>query len=147
MAGVKKLRVNVTVPEGFAPGDTFVIEVEVPSARGRQRTVKPIDEMTQEELKREIINAGSVLYKAQKRGADEEIIERNKARLEAAKALMDEKYPRQARKKGPKGSVILQADARILTQDELDHPERYMDDDESYVPDNSEYADVENAEI
>ena len=89
MAGVKKLRVNVTVPEGYAPGDTFVIEVEVPSARGRQRTVKPIDEMTQEELKREIINAGSVLYKAQKRGADEEIIERNKARLEAAKPLMD----------------------------------------------------------
>lgn len=143
MAGAKKLRVNVTVPEGFAPGDTFVIEVEVPSARGRQRTVKPIDEMSQEELKREIINAGSVLYKAQKRGADEDIIERNKARLEAAKALMAEKFPKQVKQKGPKGSVIMQADARILTQDELDHPEKYMDDDESYVPDNSEYEDVE----
>ena len=102
---------------------------------------------TKEELKREIINAGSVLYKAQKRGADEEVIERNKARLEAAKALMNEKYPHQARRKGRKSSTIIQADARVLTQDELDHPERYMDDDETYVPDNSEYTDVENAEI
>lgn len=130
MANAKKLRVNVTVPEGFAPGDTFVIEVEVPAGRGRTRNTKPIKEMTREELKREIINAGSVLYKAQKRGADEEVIARNQERLDAAKALMEEKFPKPERVSRPKGSngpVIMQAEARVLSQDEIDHPENYME--------------------
>lgn len=127
MATAKKLRVNVTVPEGFQPGDTFVIEVEVPSVRGRQRVSKPIDEMSHEELKREIINAGSVLYKAQKRGADEEVIARNQARLDAAKALMEEKFPKQTKRHTANGTVIMQADARIITQDEIDHPENYAE--------------------
>lgn len=130
MANAKKLRVNVTVPEGFAPGDTFVIEVEVPAGRGRTRNTKPIEEMTREELKREIINAGSVLYKAQKRGADEDIIARNQERLDAAKALMEEKFPKPERVSRPKGStgpVIMQAEARVLSQDEIDHPENYME--------------------
>lgn len=134
MANAKKLRVNVTVPEGFAPGDTFVIEVEVPAGRGRTRNTKPIEEMTREELKREIINAGSVLYKAQKRGADEDVIARNQARLDAAKALMEEKFPkpeRVARPKGSNGPVIMQAEARILSQDEIDHPENYMEADDT----------------
>lgn len=134
MANAKKLRVNVTVPEGFAPGDTFVIEVEVPAGRGRTRNTKPIEEMTREELKREIINAGSVLYKAQKRGADEDVIARNQARLDAAKALMEEKFPKPERVSRPKGSngpVIMQAEARILSQDEIDHPENYMEADDT----------------
>lgn len=134
MANAKKLRVNVTVPEGFAPGDTFVIEVEVPAGRGRTRNTKPIEEMTREELKREIINAGSVLYKAQKRGADEDIIARNQERLDAAKALMEEKFPkpeRVARPKGSTGPVIMQAEARVLSQDEIDHPENYMETDDT----------------
>lgn len=134
MANAKKLRVNVTVPEGFAPGDTFVIEVEVPAGRGRTRNTKPIEEMTREELKREIINAGSVLYKAQKRGADEDIIARNQARLDAAKALMAEKFPKPehvSRPKGSNGPVIMQAEARVLSQDEIDHPENYMETDDS----------------
>jgi hypothetical protein len=134
MANAKKLRVPVTVPEGFAPGDTFVIEVEVPAGRGRTRNTKPIEEMTREELKREIINAGSVLYKAQKRGADDDVIARNQARLDAAKALMEEKFPkpvRVSRPKSPSGPVILEAAARVLTQDEIDHPENYMEADDT----------------
>jgi preprotein translocase subunit SecD len=146
MAGAKKLRVNVTVPEGFQPGDTFVIEVEVPSRMGRKRITKPIDEMSHEELKREIINAGSVLYKAQKRGADEEIIERNQARLDAAKALMEEKFPKQVKKRTSNGTVIMQADARILTQDEIDHPENYIDGDDTYVQTDDQY-DADGVEI
>lgn len=134
MANAKKLRVNVTVPEGFAPGDTFVIEVEVPAGRGRTRNTKPIEEMTREELKREIINAGSVLYKAQKRGADEDVIAKNQERLDAAKALMAEKFPkpeRAPRTKSSHGPVIMQAEARVLSQDEIDHPENYMETDDS----------------
>jgi preprotein translocase subunit SecD len=146
MAGAKKLRVNVTVPEGFQPGDTFVIEVEVPSRMGRKRITKPIDEMSHEELKREIINAGSVLYKAEKRGADEEIIERNQARLDAAKALMEEKFPKQVKKRTSNGTVIMQADARILTQDEIDHPENYIDGDDTYVQTDDQY-DADGVEI
>lgn len=124
----KKLRVNVTVPEGFKPGDTFMIEVEIPGSRRAQRDVKPIEEMTKEELKREIINAGSVLYKAQKRGAAEEIIQKNQERLDAAKALMADKFPKPIVEKKAGGTTILQAEGRILTQDEIDHPENYQDD-------------------
>lgn len=124
----KKLRVNVTVPEGFQPGDTFMIEVEIPSGRRAKHDIKPIDEMTKEELKREIINAGSVLYKAKKRGAAEEIIQNNQERLDAAKALMAEKFPKPIVEKKAGGTTILQAEGRVLTQDEIDHPENYQDD-------------------
>lgn len=125
----KKLRVNVTVPEGFKPGDTFMLEVDIPGGRRAQRDIKPIDEMTKEELKREIINAGSVLYKSQKRGAAEEIIQKNKERLDAARALMTEKFPKPlVEKKKTGGTTILQAEGRVLTQDEIDHPENYTDD-------------------
>lgn len=124
----KKLRVNVTVPEGFQPGDTFMIEVEIPGSRRAPRDVKPIEEMTKEELKREIINAGSVLYKAQKRGAAEEIIQKNQERFDAAKALMADKFPKLIVEKKAGGTTILQVEGRILTQDEIDHPENYQDD-------------------
>ena len=124
----KKLRVNVTVPEGFKPGDTFVLEVDIPGGRRTQHDTKPIDEMTKEELKREIINAGSVLYKSQKRGAAEEIIQKNKERLDAARALMTEKFPKPLVEKKTRGTTILQAEGRVLTQDEIDHPENYVDD-------------------
>lgn len=45
-----------------------------------------LDQMTDEQLKREIINANSVLYKAKQRGAAQETIERNQARVDAALA-------------------------------------------------------------
>lgn len=54
-----------------------------------------LEEMTDEQLKREIINAKSVLYKAIQRGASPETIERNQARVDAALA---EKARREALK-------------------------------------------------
>ena len=129
MAAQKKLRVTVTVPEGFNPGDQFMIEVDVPQGQGRVRNTKAIEEMTKEELKREIINANSVLYKAQKRGADQEIIDKNQQRLDAAKALMAEKFPAEVKeRKAADGSTvkIIEATARVLTQDEIDNPEAYV---------------------
>lgn len=144
MATEKKLRVTVTVPEGFSAGDQFMIEVEVPKGQGRARNTKPIEEMTKEELKREIINANSVLYKAQKRGAEQEIIDRNQARLDAAKALMEEKFPPEVKEaKTSDGNTvkIIEATARVLTQDEIDNPEKYISNDEDASGDvNSEVA-------
>ena len=122
MAVQKKLRVTVTVPEGFAPGDQFMIEVDVPTGSGRVHNTKPIEEMTKDELKREIINANSVLYKAQKRGAAQEIIDKNQARLDAAKELMTEKFPAEARvQKTSDGTSVkvIEVEGRVLTAEDL----------------------------
>lgn len=85
----KKFEVEVTVPEGLKAGDTFTIEVETPTpekkSRGQLAGI-PLEEMTDEQLKREIINANSVLYKAKQRGANAETLAANEARVEAAKA-------------------------------------------------------------
>lgn len=127
---IKKVRVPVTVPEGFNPGDTFMIEVELPKGQGRQRNTKPIEEMTRDELKREIINANSVLYKAKQREADPAVIEANEKRLAAAKALMEEKFPPIVKKQTDANGTtvkIVEATARVLTQDEIDHPEKYIE--------------------
>lgn len=95
----RKLTFEVTVPEGLKPGDKFQAEVELPTppmSRRGQLAGLSLEEMTDEQLKREIINAKSVLYKAMKRGASEETIARNEARVEAALA---EKARREAAKK------------------------------------------------
>ena len=91
----KTFEVEVTIPalpEGkkkWVEGDTFTIEVEVPAPEKKQRGqlagIALVD-MTDEQLKREIINANSVLYKAKQRGASEETIAANQARVDAAKA-------------------------------------------------------------
>lgn len=81
----KTLIVEVTVPEGKVAGDTFKIEIEIPTAPKRPRgQLAGIDvaDMTDEQLKREKINANSVLYKAKQRGAADEIIEANQARVD-----------------------------------------------------------------
>lgn len=71
-------------------------EVEIPKAekkpRGQLAGIALAD-MTDEQLKREIINAGSVLYKAKQRGAGEETIAANQARLDAAKAEKAKRHP------------------------------------------------------
>lgn len=88
----KKFTVEVTVPEGKVAGDTFEVEVETPmvESQGRGRTGQlagiKVEDMTDEELKREIINAGSVLFKAKKKTDDPAVIEPKQARLDAAKA-------------------------------------------------------------
>ena len=85
----KKFEVEVTVPEGMSAGDKFTVEVEAPVAEKKPRGQLAgiaLEDMTDEQLKREIINANSVLYKAKQRGAAEETIAANQARVDAAKA-------------------------------------------------------------
>lgn len=91
----KTFEVEVTIPElpegkkNWKAGDTFTIEVEVPAAekkpRGQLAGIALVD-MTDEQLKRELINAKSVLYKAKQRGASDETIAQNQARVDAAEA-------------------------------------------------------------
>ena len=85
----KKFEVEVTVPEGLSAGDKFTIEVEAPTPEKKPRGQLAgiaLEDMTDEQLKRELINANSVLYKAKQRGAAEETIAANQARVDAAKA-------------------------------------------------------------
>lgn len=85
----KKFEVEVTVPEGLSAGDKFTTEVEVPTPEKKPRGQLAgiaLEDMTDEQLKRELINANSVLYKAKQRGASEETIAANQARVDAAKA-------------------------------------------------------------
>lgn len=75
-------------------GNTY--EVELPTAEKKPRGQLAgiaIEDMTDEQLKREIINASSVLYKAKQRGASEEAIAKNQARLDAAKAEKEKRAP------------------------------------------------------
>ena len=72
------------------------VEVEAPVAEKKPRgqlAGLTIAEMTDEQLKREIINASSVLYKAKQRGASEEIIAKNQARVDAAKEERAKRHP------------------------------------------------------
>ena len=73
--------------------ETFLVEVPVAEKRRGQLFGIELADMTDEQLKREIINAGSVLYKAKQRGASEEIIAKNQARLDAAKAEKAKRHP------------------------------------------------------
>lgn len=92
----KKFQVEVIVPEGLKAGDKFLVEIEMPTPekkpRGQLHGIE-LKDMTDEQLKREIINAGSVLYKAKQRLADPKIIEANQARLDAAKAEKARREP------------------------------------------------------
>lgn len=72
-------------------GEVFSVE-QVKRPRG-QLAGLTLEEMTDEQLKREIINANSVLYKAKQRGAAEEVIAVNQARLDAAKAEKAKRHP------------------------------------------------------
>lgn len=85
----KTFEIEVTVPEGMSAGDKFTVEVEAPVAEKKPRGQLAgiaLEDMTDEQLKRELINANSVLYKAKQRGAGEDTIAANEARVEAAKA-------------------------------------------------------------
>lgn len=98
------ITVEVTIPElpegkkRWEVGDTFAVEIEAPAKEKKPRgqlAGLTLEEMTDEQLKREIINANSVLYKAKQRGAAEETIAVNQARVDAAQA---EKAKRQGAK-------------------------------------------------
>lgn len=63
-------------------------EVEMPEPVKKQRgqlAGLTLKEMDDEQLKRELINANSVLYKAKQRNAADETIKRSEARVAAAK--------------------------------------------------------------
>ena len=75
--------------EVCCPGCQGVFEVEIPAPAKAPREPKvttPVEEMTDEQLKRECINANSVLYKAKQRGATEEVIAAAQARADKAAA-------------------------------------------------------------
>lgn len=73
--------------------ETYLVEVPVAEKRRGQLYGIALEDMTDEQLKREIINANSVLYKAKQRGAAEDIIAKNQARLDAAKAEKAKRHP------------------------------------------------------
>lgn len=52
-----------------------------------------IEDMSDEQLKREIINSKSVLYKAEKRGASADLIAANQARVDACMAEKAKRQP------------------------------------------------------
>ena len=86
---MKKFEIEVTVPEGLTAGDKFMVEVDIPATEKKPRGQLAgiaLEDMTDEQLKRELINANSVLYKAKQRGASEDTIAANQARVDAAKA-------------------------------------------------------------
>ncbi len=86
---------------------------------GRRVLLMPVEEMTDAELKREIVNASSVLYKAKQRNAPEDTIAANQERMNLA---TDERAKRQdinaaelAKKKSeePKEDVVSEIEAAI----------------------------------
>ena len=73
---------------------TFEVEAPAPVKKPRgQLAGIALEDMTDDQLKREIINANSVLYKAKQRGASEEVIAANQARVDAAKAEKAKRTP------------------------------------------------------
>lgn len=74
-------------------GETYEVEVPALEKRRGQLYGIALEDMTDEQLKREIINANSVLYKAKHRGASEETIAANQARVDAAKAEKAKRNP------------------------------------------------------
>ncbi|MNB69333.1 hypothetical protein D3C75_158610 [compost metagenome] len=66
------------------------------SIRRGQLSGLSLEDMTDEQLKREIINANSVLYKAVQRKASAETIAKNQARVDAAKAEKAKREPEKA---------------------------------------------------
>lgn len=73
--------------------NTYEVEVPATAKRRGQLYGIALEDMTDEQLKREIINANSVLYKAKQRGASEETIAMNQARVDAAKAEKAKRHP------------------------------------------------------
>lgn len=109
----KTFEIEVTVPEGMNPGDTFIIEVEAPTSEKKPRGQLAgiaLEDMSDEQLKRELINSGSVLYKAIQRGAAEETIAANTARVDAAKAEKAKRSGTKAESEAPALEAAMNTD-------------------------------------
>ena len=97
-------------------GETYLVEVPVPEKRRGQLYGIELADMTDDQLKREIINAGSVLYKAKQRGAAEDIIAKNQARLDAAKAEKARRHPVAEATEEADESVYAETDAEVAAE-------------------------------
>ena len=72
----KTFQIEVEVPHGLKAGDRFAISVEAPATPKTKKTKIaniPLEQMTMEQLKKERVNARSVLYKATRRDDKEAI--------------------------------------------------------------------------
>lgn len=99
------IRTTITCPH--CNGEV-IIERPAPIKRGMLLGLELAD-MTPEQLKREKINAGSVLYKATKRNAPAELIARNQARFDAVVAMMEEKGISRVSAKVAEGTTVANA--------------------------------------
>lgn len=86
----------------------IIIEKKAGTTNRGQLLGLTLEEMTDEQLKREIINSKSVLYKAEKRGASAELIAKNQERVDAA---MAEKAKREPAAAAPGPNVTVTAGA------------------------------------
>lgn len=88
VAGTEQKKHNHTA-EVTCPHCNTVFEVEIPAAQRRGVLVGiALEDMTIEQLKREKVNAHSVLYKGIKRNCSPELVARNQARLNAVKEAL-----------------------------------------------------------
>lgn len=85
--------VAVTKEEVIATLEGILSRPSTSGQRRGQLAGIPLEDMTDDQLKREIINAKSVLYKAAQRGAASETIEKNQARVAAAEAEKARRTP------------------------------------------------------
>jgi len=119
----KTFTVELTVPEGLVAGDVFTAEIEMPAPVKKPRgqlAGLTLEEMTDEQLKREIINSKSVLYKATQRGAAAETIAANQARVDAALAEKAKRAPVVAQAtEAPNVAGIMDEDTDAETADEI----------------------------
>ena len=88
----KSLTVEVEVPHGLAAGDRFAVLVEPatgPVVVPTWISDIPVEQMTDEQLKRERTNARSMLYKATRKGKEDTMfiatVRLNKVAAEIAK--------------------------------------------------------------
>jgi len=115
----RKFNIEIEITEDIRKmkvGEMLTIEVEAPAIEKKPRGMLAgiaIEDMTDEQLKRELINANSVLYKAKQRGASDETVAANQARVDAAKA---EKEKREGSK--VKATATPAADAEFATDAE-----------------------------
>lgn len=122
------IEVEVTVPEGLKEGDKFKVQVQLPEVERKTRGCLAgiaLEDMSDEQLKREITNANSVLYKAKQRNADPATIEANQARVDAAKA-------EQAKRQGTKVTVQATAVAEVLEGDNAEPTDSVEEDTNVY---------------
>lgn len=116
---VKEVIAHFEATEGDTVDKAEVLEAlnSLPSRKGSgqrrgQLAGLSLDQMSDEQLKREVINANSVLYKAKQRGAGEDTIEKNQARVDAALEEKAKRAPEApAKEEATEGVYEVDADA------------------------------------